>query len=35
LKEFAGKVKEGLQEADWMTRREVIRALVRQVEIDK
>jgi site-specific DNA recombinase len=35
LKEFAGKVKEGLQDADWMTRREIIRALVKRVEIDK
>lgn len=35
LKEFAGNVKEGLQDADWMTRREIIRALVKRVEIDK
>jgi len=35
LKEFAGQVKEGLQDADWMTRREIIRALVKRVEIDK
>jgi site-specific DNA recombinase len=35
LKEFAGKVKEGLQDADWMTRREIIRALVKRIEIDK
>jgi site-specific DNA recombinase len=35
LKEFAGKMKEGLRDADWMTRREVIRALVKRVEIDK
>jgi len=35
LKEFASKVKEGLQGVDWMTRREIIRALVKRVEIDK
>lgn len=35
LKEFAVRVKEGLQDADWMTRREIIRALVKRVEIDK
>jgi site-specific DNA recombinase len=35
LKEFAGQVKEGLQDVDWMTRREIIRALVKRVEVDK
>lgn len=35
LQEFAEKVKTGLQEADWTTRREIIRALVKRVEIDK
>ena len=35
LKAFVGQVKEGLHEVDWMTRREIIRALVRRVEIDK
>lgn len=35
LKEFAGKIKEGLQGVDWMTQREIIRALVKRVEIDK
>src|SRR5215216_6582934 len=35
LEEFAGKVKEGLEKADWATQREVIRALVKRVEVDK
>jgi len=35
LQEFAEKLKTGLQEADWTTRREIIRALVKRVEIDK
>jgi site-specific DNA recombinase len=35
LKDFADKVKDGLQGTDWMTRREVIRALVKRVEIDQ
>ena len=35
LKEFACKVKEGLQDADWMTRREIIRSLVKRIEINK
>jgi len=34
LEEFARRVSEGLQDPDWTTRREVIRALVKQVEID-
>lgn len=34
LQEFAKKVQDGLQTADWSTRREVIRALVKQVEVD-
>jgi site-specific DNA recombinase len=33
LEEFAKRVFEGLQEPDWATRREIIQALVRQVEI--
>jgi site-specific DNA recombinase len=33
LDEFAAKVKGGLGEADWLTRRELIRALVKRVEI--
>jgi site-specific DNA recombinase len=32
---FAAKVKEGLYEADWSTRREIIRTLVKRVEIDQ
>jgi len=35
MEEFAAKVKEGLEKADWATQREVIRALVKRVEIDK
>ena len=35
LDEFAARVKNGLHEADWLTRREIIRALVKRVEIDQ
>src|SRR5512135_1549644 len=35
LEEFASRVSQGLQEPDWETRREVVRALVKQVEIDE
>src|SRR5262245_33873844 len=35
LEEFARRVSQGLQEPDWVTRREVVRALVKQVEIDE
>ena len=35
LEEFARRVSEGLKEPDWATRREIVRALVRQVEIDE
>ncbi len=35
LEEFARRVAEGLREPDWSTRREIIRALVKQVEIDE
>jgi site-specific DNA recombinase len=35
LQEFAGRVRSGLAEADWSTRREIIRALVKRVEVDK
>ena len=35
LEGFAQRVNEGLGEADWRTRREVIRALVKRVEIDE
>ena len=34
LGEFAGRVRAGLDELDWQGRREVIRALVRRIEID-
>jgi site-specific DNA recombinase len=33
LQEFAARVKEGLEEADWSTRREIIRSLVKRVEV--
>ena len=33
LDEFASRIKHGLHEADWSTRREIIRALVKRVEI--
>jgi site-specific DNA recombinase len=33
LQEFAAQVKAGLEEADWSTQREIIRALVKRVEI--
>jgi site-specific DNA recombinase len=35
LEEFARRVSQGLQEPDWATRREVVRTLVKQVEIDE
>ena len=35
LEEFARRVSEELQEPSWETRREVVRALVKQVEIDQ
>jgi site-specific DNA recombinase len=35
LETFAERVKEGLQEADWLTRRDIIRTLVKRVEIDQ
>jgi site-specific DNA recombinase len=35
LDEFASRVQVGLDEADWSTRREIIRALVKRVEIDQ
>jgi site-specific DNA recombinase len=34
MQEFAQRVSEGLEEASWATRREIIRALVKRVEID-
>src|SRR3954447_25480050 len=35
LEEFASRVSQGLQGPDWDTRREVIRALVKRVEVDE
>jgi site-specific DNA recombinase len=35
LQEFAEHVRSGLAKADWSTRREIIRALVRRVEVDQ
>ena len=35
LEEFARRVSQGLQEPDWDTRREIVRALVKKVEIDE
>jgi site-specific DNA recombinase len=35
LEEFARRVSEGLQEPSWGTRREVVRALVKKVEVDE
>ena len=35
LDEFAARIKTRLHEADWSTRREIIRALVKRVEIDQ
>ena len=34
LESFAAKVQDGLQQADFQTRREIIRALVKRVEVD-
>ena len=35
LEEFAGRVRAGLDGLDWHGRREIIRALVRRIEIDR
>jgi site-specific DNA recombinase len=35
LETFASKVKEGLAEANWETRREIIRTLVKRVEVNQ
>jgi site-specific DNA recombinase len=35
LREFADKLKAGLQQTDWESRREIIRAMVKRVEINK
>jgi site-specific DNA recombinase len=34
FREFSAGVREGLQGADWLMRREIVRALVKRVEID-
>jgi site-specific DNA recombinase len=34
LEDFAAQVRDGLEEADWTSRREMIRALVKRVEVD-
>ncbi len=35
LEEFADRIKAGLDDADWSTKREIIRALVKRVEVDE
>ncbi len=35
LQEFANRVQEGLQDANWSTRRQLTRTLVKQVEVDQ
>jgi len=35
LEEFTTRVKEGLAESDWLGRREIIRALVKRVEVEE
>ncbi len=35
LEDFAAKVKDGLEQVDWTTQRELIRTLVKQVEIEQ
>jgi site-specific DNA recombinase len=35
LEEFSSRVSEGLEGTDWRTRREIIRALVKKVEVDE
>ncbi|MBM0745228.1 hypothetical protein JOY44_27530 (plasmid) [Phormidium sp. CLA17] len=35
LKDFATQVKTGLEQLDWQQRRDIIRTLVKRVEIDK
>ena len=35
LQDFADTVKRGLHNADWTTRREIIRAVVKQIQIDE
>lgn len=35
LEEFAAKVKDGLLNAEWLTRREIMRTLIKRVEVDQ
>jgi site-specific DNA recombinase len=35
IQEFAERIQGGLQEANWQTRREIVRALVKQIEVEK
>ena len=35
LEDFVSKIQDGLHSVDWLTRREIIRALVKRVEIDQ
>lgn len=35
IQEFADRIRDDLKNADWLTRREIIRALVKRVEIDE
>jgi site-specific DNA recombinase len=35
MKEFAHRVSNNLEEAEWMTKREIIRALVKQIDVDE
>ena len=35
VEEFAAKVKDGLERIDWQTQREIIRTLVKRIEIDR
>jgi site-specific DNA recombinase len=35
LEEFANRVRQGLDQADWLTKRQILRTLVQQVEIDR
>ncbi len=35
LQEFAKRIKSGLHDADWSTKREIIRALVKSIEVDE
>ena len=35
MREFSDKVNHNLEEVDWMTKREIIRSLVKQIEVDE